>query len=101
MPMTNIVENDLVELLYQGKAGILTASSDLLDIYNEGCKKLGQESVFKIADLPASTEEAIKQWKSEKISCVCGSEITKSHKSTHMKSLKHIKFLDTIQTEKQ
>jgi len=62
MPMTNIVENDLVELLYQGKAGILTASSDLLDIYNEGCKKLGQESVFKIADLPASTEEAIKQW---------------------------------------
>ena len=45
--------------------------------------------------------EAIKQWKSEKISCICGSEITKSHKSTHMKSLKHIKYLEAIQSEKQ
>ena len=60
--MTNIAEHDLVELLYQGKTGTLTVPPDLLDVYNDGCKKLGQESVFTVADLPASPEEAIKQW---------------------------------------
>jgi DNA polymerase III alpha subunit len=62
MPMTNLVEDDLVELLYQGKAGKLTVPGELLDIYNDGCKKLGQESVFTVADLPATPEEAIKHW---------------------------------------
>lgn len=62
MPMTSIAENDLVELLYQGKTGALTAPVELLDVYNEGCRELGQDAVFKIANLPASTEEAVKQW---------------------------------------
>jgi len=62
MPMTTIAETDLVELLYQGKAGMLTAPAELLDVYNKGCADLGQELVFKIADVPASLEEAVKQW---------------------------------------
>lgn len=60
--MTDIAETDLVELLYQGKAGMLTAPAELLDVYNKGCADLGQELVFKIADVPASLEEAVKQW---------------------------------------
>lgn len=60
--MTTIAETDLVELLYQGKAGMLTAPAELLDVYNKGCKELGQESVFTIAHVPASIEEAVKQW---------------------------------------
>ena len=60
--MTTIAETDLVELLYQGKAGTLTAPAELLDAYNKGCAELGQELVFKIADVPASIEEAVKQW---------------------------------------
>lgn len=60
--MTNIAETDLVELLYQGKAGMLTAPAELLDVYNKGCADLGQELVFKIADVPASLEEAVKRW---------------------------------------
>lgn len=62
MPMTTIAETDLVELLYQGKAGMLTAPAELLDVYNKGCAELGQELIFKIADVPASLEEAVKQW---------------------------------------
>ena len=62
MPMTTIAETDLVELLYQGKVGMLTAPAELLDVYNKGCAELGQELVFKIADIPASIEEAVKQW---------------------------------------
>ena len=60
--MTTIAETDLVELLYQGKVGMLTAPAELLDVYNKGCAELGQELVFKIADVPASIEEAVKQW---------------------------------------
>ena len=60
--MTTIAETDLVELLYQGKAGMLTAPAELLDVYNKGCAELGQELIFKIADVPASLEEAVKQW---------------------------------------
>jgi DNA polymerase III alpha subunit len=62
MPMTTIAETDLVELLYQGNAVVLTAPAELLDVYNEGCKELGQDAVFKIANVPKSVEEAIKQW---------------------------------------
>jgi DNA polymerase III alpha subunit len=62
MPMTNIAEKDLVELLYQGKAGTLTVASDLLDSYNKGCTDLGQEPIFKVDSLPDSPAEAIKQW---------------------------------------
>lgn len=60
--MTNLVESDLVELLYQGKSGALTVASDLLDKYNKGCAELGQDPVFKVNSLPDSPEEAIKQW---------------------------------------
>ena len=60
--MTTIAETDLVELLYQGKAGMLTAPAELLDVYNKGCAELGQELIFKIADVPASLEEAVKKW---------------------------------------
>lgn len=60
--MTSIAETDLVELLYQGKTGPLTVPAELLDVYNAGCRELGQELIFKATALPESPEEAIKQW---------------------------------------
>jgi DNA polymerase III alpha subunit len=62
MPMTNLKENDLVELLYQGKAGALTVASELLADYNIGCRALGQDPVFTIKTIPDSVEDAITEW---------------------------------------
>lgn len=62
MPMTNLKENDLVELLYQGKAGALTVASELLAGYSIGCRALGQDPVFTIKDIPDSVEDAIMEW---------------------------------------
>lgn len=62
MPTTTLAEKDLVELLYQGKMGLLTADHSLLTAYETGCKALGQEQVFSVLELPESVEEAVKQW---------------------------------------
>ncbi len=62
MPVTSLKEADLVELLYQGKAGALTVADDLLTDYNAGCQSLGLKPVFMIKDIPSTVEEAIKQW---------------------------------------
>jgi DNA polymerase III alpha subunit len=62
MPITNIRETDLVELLYQGKAGALTVGKDLLVNYNAGCEALGQEPIFVIKELPETVEEAMTEW---------------------------------------
>jgi len=62
MPSTTLVENDLVELLYQGKMGLLTADRSLLTTYDAGCSALGQDKVFSVVELPESVEEAVKQW---------------------------------------
>jgi len=62
MPATLIKESDLVELLYQDKAGPLTVNADLLDGYIQGCIKLGQEPAFKVKELPDTVEEASKEW---------------------------------------
>jgi DNA polymerase III alpha subunit len=62
MPATSLNEMDLVELLYQDKAGKLTVNSDILDQYVTGCHALGQEPAFSKAELPNTVEEAIKQW---------------------------------------
>ncbi len=34
----------------------------------------------------------------EQLSCVCGSTYTRNHKSTHFKTLKHIRYVDTHPT---
>ena len=62
MPTTTLGENDLIELLYQGKAGSLTSVQSLLTTYNTGCDLLGQSKVFKIVELPETVEEAVTQW---------------------------------------
>lgn len=62
MPSTELVERDLVELLYQDKRGALTINDDFLDSYVSGCKHLGQSPVFYKQSLPDSPAEAIKQW---------------------------------------
>lgn len=62
MPATLIKESDLVELLYQDKAGPLTVNADLLDGYIQGCIKLGQEPAFKVKELPDTVEAASKEW---------------------------------------
>lgn len=55
-------ESDLVELLYQEKTGPLTVSHDVLDLYFDGCKQLGQDAIFKIKNLPDTLEEASSNW---------------------------------------
>jgi len=62
MPTTTLVEKDLVELLYQGKMGLLTADQELLTAYTTGCRALGQKQIFSVVELPDSVEEAVKQW---------------------------------------
>lgn len=60
--MTNLKESDLVELLYQGKAGALTVASELLTGYNIGCRALGQDPMFTIKSIPDSVEDAMTEW---------------------------------------
>jgi DNA polymerase III alpha subunit len=62
MPATLIKETDLVELLYQDKAGPLTVNADLLDGYIQGCIKLGQTPSFVAKPLPETVEQASKEW---------------------------------------
>jgi DNA polymerase III alpha subunit len=62
MPITNLNEGDLVELLYQGKSGALTVDKDMLTNYNAGCQALGQTPVFIVKDIPDTVEDAVKEW---------------------------------------
>ena len=62
MPITNLNEGDLVELLYQGKSGALTVDKDMLTNYNAGCQALGQPPVFIVKDIPDTVEDAVKEW---------------------------------------
>ncbi len=62
MPTTMLAENDLVELLYQGKTGPLTVGEDLLESYTKSCQALGQEPVFYTQKLPGSPKEALNEW---------------------------------------
>jgi DNA polymerase III alpha subunit len=62
MPITDLKEADLVELLYQGKQGPLTVKNDMLTNYNAGCQALGQTPVFIVKDIPDTVEDAIKEW---------------------------------------
>ena len=41
----------------------------------------------------AENQEQIKEWKTTKCTCVCGGMYTLTHKSRHMKSIKHIEYL--------
>ena len=60
--MSLIGENDLVELLYQDKAGKITVADEILERYINGCGALGQAPTFYSQQLPDSVEEAVKQW---------------------------------------
>lgn len=62
MPITSIHEQDLIELLYQDKAGALTADYQTLNSYLQGCTELGQPPVFRNETLPNSVQEAVGQW---------------------------------------
>ena len=62
MPMTEIKEADLVELLYQGKGGTLTVDDSVLENYNKGCQVLGLDTIFKSNPLYGSIEDNVKEW---------------------------------------
>jgi DNA polymerase III alpha subunit len=62
MPVTNIAETDLIELLYQDKTGPLTVDADILEKYLQGCTELGQPPSFYKQDIPESIEDALKTW---------------------------------------
>lgn len=62
MPFTDIKEKDLVELLYQDKAGRLTVNPNALEDYFTGCNKLGQMPAFYNQVLPDTIDEALKNW---------------------------------------
>jgi hypothetical protein len=57
-----IKESDLVELLYQNKAGPLTVTPDVLSLYLDGCNRLGQDSIFSVKELPESLADAGSKW---------------------------------------
>jgi len=42
-------------------------------------------------------KEKITEYKNEKFTCECGGKFTKSNKNRHIKTKKHIKFLQTFQ----
>jgi hypothetical protein len=46
-------------------------------------------------------KEKIKQNKNETIDCACGGKFIKTHQARHMKSKKHIAYLETQEQEKQ
>jgi len=54
-------DTDLVELLYQDKAGPLTVEIESLTHYFEGCKKLNINPLFSIFEVPAP-ETAVAHW---------------------------------------
>lgn len=62
MPNTSLKESDLVELLYQGRTGVLTVAQHLLSDYTAGCAALNQTPVFVAKPIPERVEDAIKQW---------------------------------------
>jgi DNA polymerase III alpha subunit len=62
MPVTMLKEADLVELLYQGKAGALTVDNSMLDEYTAGCQALAQEPLFVVKNMPLTVEDALLEW---------------------------------------
>ncbi len=62
MPQTRLNEDDLLELLYQERAGGLTTHPEILNAYVRGCDTLGLEKKFFIQQQPESVEQALKQW---------------------------------------
>ena len=63
MPDITLNTDDLIELMYQEKAGTLTThNANLLDDYNQGCEALGIEKKFTSLDYPRTVEEALDKW---------------------------------------
>lgn len=62
MPQTKLNEDDLLELLYQERAGGLTVNPDVLQAYANGCKKIGLEQKFFVKEQPESVQQALKTW---------------------------------------
>lgn len=62
MPTTAIRETDLVELLYQGKGGVLTVDASVLESYANGCKALDLDQIFTAQPLSGSIEDNVKEW---------------------------------------
>jgi DNA polymerase III alpha subunit len=63
MPDISIGTDDLIELMYQEKAGLLTTHEpSLLDEYNKGCENLGIDRQFKSNNYPTTVEEALLKW---------------------------------------
>ena len=62
MPLTTLKEQDLLELLYQNKSGILTADPKILDGYSKSCQELGIRELFHIEEQPKTVENALEKW---------------------------------------
>lgn len=59
MLTTTISDNDLVELLYQGKIGNLTTTKSSLNQYTEGCKEMLQDPLFFANEI---SDECLTEW---------------------------------------
>jgi hypothetical protein len=74
-------------------------NKDKLSEYNKQYLKKNKERLLEYkAQYIANNKEKIsnqqKQYREQKISCICGSEITLQHKLRHERTKKHIKFIE-------
>tara|TARA_R110000772_G_scaffold2887_4_gene10633 strand:- start:4828 stop:5367 length:540 start_codon:yes stop_codon:yes gene_type:complete len=62
---------------------------------NKATKKYREENRERKFESDKKYREENKEKINEKFNCECGGKFTRSHKSTHLKSKKHIKFIST------
>lgn len=67
-----------------------------LDNYN----KNKEEKLKKMKEYRESHKEKINAKANEKVACVCGGRYTVRNKSTHLKSKKHVSYVEKEEVEK-
>jgi hypothetical protein len=59
-------------------------------------KQYRTDNADKIKQYRTDNADKIKQYKNEKHNCECGGQYTNTNKSTHLKSKKHQKYIETL-----
>lgn len=67
----------------------------------ESIKQYYIDNKEKLKQYRIDNKEKLNHYKSEKFDCVCGGKYTRSHKSKHLKSKKHLDFLESIKNQKK
>ena len=67
----------------------------------ESIKQYNIANIEKIKQYRIDNKERLKHYKSEKFGCVCDGKYTRGHKSKHLKSKKHLDYLESIKNQKK